>query len=75
MDELGAFRAVGVKPSPNVCKFLKIYTMGFQGKSVFCKRKRSSRWQLHGKIRHEISVLRLLFIGALKANIEAQGKT
>lgn len=77
-DELGAFKAVGFKLNPNVCNFFFFLICTLNAISganfYFARVKRSSRWQLHRKIRCEISVLKLLLIGALKANMETQGK-
>jgi len=60
-DELEAFKAVGFKLNPNVCDFFffDLHTScDFRGKFLFYMCKRSSRWQLHGKIRRESSVLK-----------------
>lgn len=78
-EELEAFRAVGFKLKLNVNNFgenflCEITQCDFRAKSVFCTCKRSSRWQMHGKIRCESSVLKLLSTGAVKTNMETQGK-
>lgn len=53
--------------------FLNLHTKCDFGANFYFSCVRGKR-QLHLKIRYESSVLKLLLIGALKANVEALGK-